>query len=64
MSTFDTRIRKVSVYDGGDPASEEADIAIRGNHIAAIESGFNMRALGLVKDECPALTATFIDAHT
>ena len=64
MSAFDTLVRKVSVYDGGDPAFEEADIAIRGNRIAAIEYGFNMRELGLVKDEGAALTVIFIDAHT
>lgn len=64
MSICDTLIRNARVFDGSGAAAEIADVALRGDRIAAIGKSLAWRAGSEVDAEGLALAPGFIDVHT
>jgi N-acyl-D-amino-acid deacylase len=64
MSSCDTLIRNATVFDGSGVAAEVADVALRGDRIAAIGKSLAWRAECEVDAEGLALAPGFIDVHT
>lgn len=64
MSTCDTLIRKARVYDDSGADPEVVDVALLGDHIAAIGPALSMHARSVVEAEGLALAPGFIDTHT
>lgn len=64
MSSCDTLIRNALVFDGSGAGEEIADVAIRGERIAAIGPRLNLSAATCVDAAGLALAPGFIDVHT
>ncbi len=64
MSTCDTLIRNARVFDGSGTGEEIADVAIRGDRIAAIGPRLDFRAATTVDADGLALAPGFTDVHT
>ena len=64
MSICDTLIRDARVFDGSGAEPEIADVAIRGDRIAAIGTRLEFKAESQIDADGLALAPGFIDVHT
>jgi N-acyl-D-amino-acid deacylase len=64
MPTCDTLIRNASVFDGSGADAQMADVALRGDRIAAVGKSLDVDAERVVEAEGMALAPGFIDVHT